>query len=60
MKTPVALALLAVLAFATSPAAASERACRPSLSGATSAAGGADCLFGLRHWCGRVRTVIEV
>jgi hypothetical protein len=32
MKTPVALALLAVLAFATSPAAASERACRPSLS----------------------------
>ena len=32
MKTPVALALLAILAFATSPAAATERACRPSLS----------------------------
>ena len=32
MKTPIALALLAILAFATSPAAAAERACRPSLS----------------------------
>jgi hypothetical protein len=32
MKTPIALALLAVLAFAPSPAAAAERACRPSLS----------------------------
>jgi hypothetical protein len=32
MKTPIALALLAVLAFATSPAAAAERTCRPSLS----------------------------
>jgi hypothetical protein len=32
MKTPIALALLAILAFATSPAAAVERACRPSLS----------------------------
>ena len=32
MKTPIALALLALLAFATSPAAAVERACRPSLS----------------------------
>jgi hypothetical protein len=31
MKTPVALALLAILAFASSPASA-ERACRPSLS----------------------------
>lgn len=31
MKTPTALALLAILAVATSPAAA-ERACRPSLS----------------------------
>ena len=34
MKTPIALALLAILAFATSPAAAVERACRPSLSNA--------------------------
>lgn len=32
MKTPVALALLAILMFATSPATAVERACRPSLS----------------------------
>jgi len=32
MKTPIALALLAILTFATSPAAAVERACRPSLS----------------------------
>lgn len=32
MKTPIALALLATLAFATSPAGAAERACRPSLS----------------------------
>jgi hypothetical protein len=32
MKAPIALALLAILAFATSPAAAVERACRPSLS----------------------------
>ena len=32
MKTPIALALLAILAFATSPAAVAERACRPSLS----------------------------
>ena len=32
MKTPIALALLAILMFATSPAAAVERACRPSLS----------------------------
>ena len=32
MKTPIALALLAILAFATSPAAAADRACRPSLS----------------------------
>ena len=32
MKTPIALALLAILAFATSPAAAVERPCRPSLS----------------------------
>jgi hypothetical protein len=32
MKTPIALALLAILTFATSPAAAAERACRPSLS----------------------------
>jgi hypothetical protein len=31
MKTPIALALFAILAFATSPANA-ERACRPSLS----------------------------
>jgi hypothetical protein len=31
MKTPIALALLAILVLATSPAAA-ERACRPSLS----------------------------
>jgi hypothetical protein len=34
MKTPIALALLAILAFAASPAAAAERACRPSLSNA--------------------------
>jgi hypothetical protein len=34
MKTPIALALLAILVFATSPAAAVERACRPSLSNA--------------------------
>jgi len=34
MRTPIALALLAILAFATSPAAAVERACRPSLSNA--------------------------
>ena len=34
MKPPIALALLAILAFATSPAAAAERACRPSLSNA--------------------------
>jgi hypothetical protein len=34
MKTPIALALLAILAFALSPAAAAERACRPSLSNA--------------------------
>ena len=34
MKTPIALALLAMLALATSPAAAVERACRPSLSNA--------------------------
>jgi hypothetical protein len=33
MKTPIALALLAILAFATSPATA-DRACRPSLSNA--------------------------
>jgi hypothetical protein len=32
MKTPIAIALLAVLAFATSPSEAAERACRPSLS----------------------------
>jgi hypothetical protein len=32
MKRPIALALLAILAFATSPAGAAERACRPSLS----------------------------
>lgn len=32
MKTPITLALLAILAFAASPAAAVERACRPSLS----------------------------
>ena len=32
MKTPIALVLLAILAFATSPAAVAERACRPSLS----------------------------
>jgi len=32
MKTPVALAVLALLAFAAFPAAAVERACRPSLS----------------------------
>jgi hypothetical protein len=32
MKTPIAIALLALLAFAASPAAAVERACRPSLS----------------------------
>lgn len=32
MKTPIALALFAILAFATSPAGAAERACRPSLS----------------------------
>ena len=31
MKTPIGLALVAILAFATSPAVA-ERACRPSLS----------------------------
>jgi hypothetical protein len=31
MKTPIALALLAILVFASSPASA-ERACRPSLS----------------------------
>jgi hypothetical protein len=34
MKPPIALALLAILAFAASPAAAAERACRPSLSNA--------------------------
>ena len=34
MKTPIALAFLAIFAFATSPAAAAERACRPSLSNA--------------------------
>ena len=34
MKTPIAIALLALLAFAASPAAAVERACRPSLSNA--------------------------
>jgi hypothetical protein len=32
MKTTIALALLAILAFAIPPAAAVERACRPSLS----------------------------
>jgi hypothetical protein len=32
MKTPIALVLLAILAFATPPAAAAERACHPSLS----------------------------
>jgi hypothetical protein len=32
MKTPIALALLATLALVTFPAAAVERACRPSLS----------------------------
>ena len=32
MKTPIAIALLVILAFATSPAAVAERACRPSLS----------------------------
>jgi hypothetical protein len=32
MKMPIALALLAMLAFATSPATAADRACRPSLS----------------------------
>ena len=32
MKTPIVLAVLALLAFAASPAAAVERACRPSLS----------------------------
>jgi hypothetical protein len=32
MKTLIALALLTILAFATSPAAVAERACRPSLS----------------------------
>jgi hypothetical protein len=32
MKTPIALAFLAILAFAISPASAAERACRPSLS----------------------------
>jgi hypothetical protein len=32
MRTPVAFALLALLAFATSPVTAVERACRPSLS----------------------------
>jgi hypothetical protein len=34
MKTPIALALLAILALSASPAAAAERACRPSLSNA--------------------------
>lgn len=34
MKAPIAVALLAILAFATSPALAAERACRPSLSNA--------------------------
>jgi hypothetical protein len=34
MKTPIALALLAILVFATSRAAAVERECRPSLSNA--------------------------
>ena len=34
MKTPIALALLAISAFAASPATAAERACRPSLSNA--------------------------
>ena len=32
MKTPIALALLTILTFATSPAAVAERACLPSLS----------------------------
>jgi hypothetical protein len=32
MKTPLGFALLAILAFATFPANAAERACRPSLS----------------------------
>src|SRR5262245_63532055 len=32
MKTPIALALLVMLALATSTAAVAERACRPSLS----------------------------
>jgi hypothetical protein len=32
MKTPVAFAFLAIVVFATPPAAAVERACRPSLS----------------------------
>jgi len=32
MRTPVALALLAILAFAPTPAASLERECRPSLS----------------------------
>ena len=34
MKTPIALALVAISAFANFPAAAAERACRPSLSNA--------------------------
>ncbi len=32
MRTPIAIAVLALLAFATSPPAAAERACQPSLS----------------------------
>ena len=32
MRTPIAIAVLALLAFATSPPAAADRACRPSLS----------------------------
>jgi hypothetical protein len=32
VKAPISLALLAILAFATFPAGAAERACRPSLS----------------------------
>ena len=34
MKTPIVIALLAIVAFATSPASTAERACRPSLSNA--------------------------
>jgi hypothetical protein len=32
MRTPIAFALLAILAFAVSPTTAADRACRPSLS----------------------------